>query len=522
MALPTGPQPPSVVPFPPDSVAPDPVAPDSVAPDLVAPDSVAPAPVALELEMPPASARQVARLLGLKGRRGTPRRVVWHDGPDFELAARGLAVATLVPPGRGRGRPPRWRAMTLRRWIGAPQLPRGEAAEAELLAEELPADLRPVAAFAGNWRGLGGDGVVAEVLLGRLVAGEREEPCCRVRLAGPADDVAAAARRLAGALPARAATTALAAEALALAGAVLPEPSAQVEMDEDAAEPTVGAAFARLFATLAATLVRLAPAVSPQDEEPVHQMRVAVRRLRSALRVFHRAVGGAALAEADGRLRALARLLAPARAWDVFLGTTGQALVAALPDSPEVARLLAKAEHRRRRIYAALQARLAEPDFRLLGVDLAVLAAQQPWNAPGEEAEARLARPVRAFARHVLSRRLHPLEAAGRDLAGRPAAELHALRLGIKRFRYAAEFFAPLFPGREARRMLRRLAEMQEALGRLQDGASNAALLAELKLGDGYAGGLVAGLTAAEAPRLRRDIVHAWRRLHRIAPFWRE
>lgn len=490
--------------------------PPSVVPPL-------PDPVALELEMPPAAARRVARLLGLKGRRGTPRRVVWHDGPGFELAARGLAVATLVPPGRGRGRPPRWQAAALRRWIGAPQLPRGEASEAELLAEELPSELRPVASFAGSWRGLGGDGVVAEVLLGRLAAGEQERPCCRVRLAWPADDVATAARRLAGALPARAATTALAAEALALAGAGLPEPSAQVEMDEDAAEPTAGEAFARLFATLAATLVRLAPDVGLQDEEPVHQMRVAVRRLRSALRIFHRAAGGAALAEADTRLGALARLLAPARAWDVFLGTTGQALVAALPDSPEVARLLAAAEHRRRRIYAALQAHLAGPDFRLLGVDLAVLAVQRTWEKDEADAaaRARLAQPVRAFARHVLSRRLRPLEAAGRDLADRPTAELHALRLGIKRFRYAAEFFAPLFPGREARRMLRRLAEMQEALGRLQDGAGNAALLAELKLGEGYAGGLVAGLTAAEAPQLRADIVRAWRRLRKIAPFWR-
>lgn len=489
---------------------------------LAPPEDASP-PISLELEIPPAAARRVARLLGVKGRRGRPHSLVWYDGPAFELVDRGLALAQL-DEGRASREGARWRVFALRHWAGAPESPRSEAGDPELIAEELPAGLRPVATFKGTWRVLSGigllaPGIVVEILKGRIAAGERAEPCCRVRLAGPAASVEAAARRLAEALPAQAAGRALAEAALTLAGAGDPRA-------EEASVVTVGETFLRLLAGLAATLVLLAPEVGPQDEEPVHQMRVALRRLRSALRLFRRAAGGAELEAVDRRLRELTGLLAPAREWDVFLGTIGRDLVAALPDNPGVARLLAAAEQRRRRVYAALGAHLAGPRFRGLGVELALLAARRPWEREGGEAPARLAAPIRDFARHVLSRRQRPLLAAARgskggDVADWPVDELHALRLDGKRMRYAVEFFAPLFPGAVTRRMVRRLAVLQEALGRLHDGAVSSALLAELGLAEGYAGGLVAGLAAADAQQARAEISRAWQRLQATEAFWK-
>ena len=60
--------------------------------------------------------------------------------------------------------------------------------------------------------------------------------------------------------------------------------------------------------------------------EPVHQMRVAVRRLRTALAVFRRTAPEGALDSLEKELKSVARLLGGARDWDVFLGETGDAV----------------------------------------------------------------------------------------------------------------------------------------------------------------------------------------------------
>jgi CHAD domain-containing protein len=92
--------------------------------------------------------------------------------------------------------------------------------------------------------------------------------------------------------------------------------------------------------------------------------------------------------------------------------------------------------------------------------------------------------------------------------------------LKAKRLRYAAEFFAPLFPGKHASRFIRRLAVLQERLGVFNDAAVAASLLRELNGNPGYAAGLVLGFTAARGSRSRPKIAEAWVRLRRMEPFW--
>ena len=119
-----------------------------------------------------------------------------------------------------------------------------------------------------------------------------------------------------------------------------------------------------------------------------------------------------------------------------------------------------------------------------------------------------------------LQRRLRPLREPGADIDALPAAALHGLRLHGKRLRYACEFFAPLFPGRHARRFIRRLSVLQERLGHLNDGAVAAALMAELGAARGFAGGVVCGFVAAQAAGSRAHIARSWRKFHRLDPFW--
>jgi triphosphatase len=115
---------------------------------------------------------------------------------------------------------------------------------------------------------------------------------------------------------------------------------------------------------------------------------------------------------------------------------------------------------------------------------------------------------------------MHRLMAPGPDIAGLPAADLHAIRLQAKRLRYASEFFAPLFPGRETRRFIRRLAVLQDQLGHLNDTRVAADLLAELGAERGFAAGVVRGWVAAGAAGARSRAGRAWHRLRKLEPFW--
>eukprot|EP01035_Chromulina_nebulosa_P055109 gene55109-75519_t len=119
----------------------------------------------------------------------------------------------------------------------------------------------------------------------------------------------------------------------------------------------------------------------------------------------------------------------------------------------------------------------------------------------------------------MLARSWARMVEAGDDIGDLPTPALHALRLRGKRMRYACEFFAPLFPDHGARRWTRRLADLQDALGHLNDAAVAGALMGALgDAGQGHAGGLVRGYVAAGNAGLRAPIAHAWRRLRRLDP----
>jgi triphosphatase len=255
------------------------------------------------------------------------------------------------------------------------------------------------------------------------------------------------------------------------------------------------------------------------EPEPVHQARVALRRLRSVIRLFQPALDCPELTEADSALRDLARLLGPARDWDVFLGTTAPAVARAFADEPALNRLRAAAQRRRQDAYAALAAWLRGPEPARLGVELACLLVAQPWErtaAGGAEAHS-----LRAYAAHALRRRARRLKRTDADLSDVPIEALHALRLHAKRLRYACEVFAPLFPGRHAARMIRRLSALQEALGHLNDGAVAGALMAELgPAGRGHGGGLVRGYVAGHQAAALAPAQRAWQRLRALEPFW--
>jgi CHAD domain-containing protein len=214
----------------------------------------------------------------------------------------------------------------------------------------------------------------------------------------------------------------------------------------------------------------------------------------------------------------------------VFTGGTGRKVGRAFPDDRPVTLLLAAAERRRLAGYAALRTHLASAAFRETGIALAALALDRPWRhaVPEDAEEARHVAELRQsdlrdYAARALRRRFARVVAPGADLQGLPLPALHDIRLQAKRLRYAAEFFSPLFPGRQTRRFLRRMSALQERLGLINDGVVAQTLMAELPgrgPGRAYATGVVRGFVAAQTAGGLRKLDRSWQRFLHADPFW--
>ena len=505
---------------------------------------------ALELVLAPDAAALVPRLKFLAGlKAGRLRRraveIVWHDTSDGALAREGLALA------ESRG------AWQLERLLpgsvfwppGGPAPLVEQAAALDRIGHELPAGLVRMARFDGVLTILplvrDGARLTIELLHGTVGWARRRRPVCRVTLvaaagaaeagvgevavgdmgAGGEAAVFALAQALADDLDLAVPTASLAVEARAVATASAPAPRHQ-GAPQLPPGLTVAEVFSFVLGHLADVILYNAPlaAAGQGGPDPVHEMRVAVRRLRSAIALFRVAVGCPAVDAAAAALKVLADRLGPARDWDVFVAETAASVAKVLPDDASLRRLRAAAERRRRQAYAALREWLGGAEFRRLGLALAGLAGGQAWMGALAPAQVEtLALGLEAFASRALARRLHRLAAAGEAIEHLDAAALHAIRLRAKRMRYVAEVFAPIYPGKATRRFMRRLARLQDRLGRLNDSSVADGLLGELGAGAGgraHAAGLVRGFLAAHSGGARGRIARAWQRFHRLEPFW--
>lgn len=421
------------------------------------------------------------------------------------MPARGPARRLLVLPPAGAF----WR----------PGMPPAMLAEAAM-----PEGALPLAAFEGRITRLPlAEGMQASLLCGRLRAVAAEAEAARLLLEGPPAPVLAAIRALAEEAPLLPPRAALAEQARALARGEAPRPR---RLGAPLLEPglDIEAALTLAHGHLAEVLLWHAPgAIAGASPEGVHQMRVAIRRLRSLLRVFRPACDAAELRAHDAALKALAGLLGPARDWDVWLGGLGAELAAALPEEKRLPPLLAAARRAREAAYAALRPALEGPPLRRLAWEAVALIETRPWRG-AEPATARET-PLEDFAAAVLERRWRRLVEAGAEIAELPDAEFHALRIQAKRLRYAAELFAPLWGRRRAKRFLKRLAGVQEAFGLANDAVVVRGLMAALvkqRPSLAWAAGAAEGWALARARRARRSAQKAWEALLAEGIHWNQ
>ncbi|MDR5818444.1 CHAD domain-containing protein [Caballeronia sp. LZ033] len=225
-------------------------------------------------------------------------------------------------------------------------------------------------------------------------------------------------------------------------------------------------------------------------DEHVHQLRVAQRRLKTLLKLFRDDIDETWHTHIAPGLAWFGGLLADARDWDVFAGTTLPAYAASDDDATRWQALIAAAEARRQDARVRLREALASKRHARLAL------AFIEWLARFAVQEDAAPTSFVAFG----ARRIHKdyRRIAGvPDLVRLPAQERHCVRIQAKRLRYALEFFRSILSSRTRKHAGALLGQLQSALGEANDAAVAADRLAALPEATDYQRGFARAWSAA-------------------------
>ncbi len=452
--------------------------------------------VELKFELPPASREALLALPALAA--GIPERrrlrAIYFDTPDCALARAQMAlrlrrsgrrwVQTLKAGASGAGglhARDEWEfarpgpSLDLSLFVESPLADLDEAATLHRrLAPVFEVDTRRTA-----WQLAPQPGSKLEVAFdaGEVASGERREAFSEVEIecleGGPDAAFDLAARMLDHvAMRPSAVTKAQRGYRLFRGARLAPVKSSPIELEaamapQAAARAIVASNLEQLQANEEGVLHAAAP-------EFVHQARIALRRMRSSLRLFRDAIGFEQAAAWREQLAGAASALGRARDWDVLgteslppaLAAFGDAALGRRLRSAVARRRRTEREHARRTLLAASHAKVILEIARWLGAG----------QATGD-----CAARLDEFAARVMRKRHKRLLADAAHVARLSSAERHRLRVDAKRLRYGVESLASVFKARRTKRYVARLVGLQDALGREHDAATALALLPELE-----------------------------------------
>jgi CHAD domain-containing protein len=161
-------------------------------------------------------------------------------------------------------------------------------------------------------------------------------------------------------------------------------------------------------------------------------------------------------------------------------------------------------------------------------LDAAAAAERRVWReALRNGQEEKFIRPAVELAREALKHRLHKAKKRARHLSKLDLPERHKLRIALKKLRYAADFFASLFPGKQLAPYLKQLGRVQDSFGAMNDAAMTLHVLERIR-GDvrvhdaeqSEAAAFIAGWHLSRLDPMWREARKRWKRLVKQEPFW--
>jgi len=264
------------------------------------------------------------------------------------------------------------------------------------------------------------------------------------------------------------------------------------------------------------------------DIEGVHQVRVTIRRMRSALTLFRDAIPKTVGGPWAEEMRWAAGELGLARDLDVFI-SEGLSTVADKIPLKGCEGLRHLAEERRARTYKEqVQAMLESERYRNFKAGFQSWYEGREW----EKAELKkknakcLSKNLVHFSRELMDKQERKVLTAGSHVDKNDAEAMHRLRIECKKLRYAAEFFRPLFTGMDT--FILHMKGLQDLLGLMNDVAVMGDLLEELTANETnhevlvYAGGLIGWRTCDFHHMLDRFDVYWEELVEAKHPWWKK
>lgn len=260
--------------------------------------------------------------------------------------------------------------------------------------------------------------------------------------------------------------------------------------------------------------------VSGHDPSSVHQMRVGLRRLRSALDLFDKVIP--AYPGLQDELRWIASELGNSRDWEVLSRSTVEQAFAQTDHEEERSAVQGAcaqiASDKRSRAAAAVDS----VRYTGLMLQLTEWLDVKGWRDKSSSQERKcVQKRLKPFASDIVRRRHDKLIKRGKRLADLDDRRRHRARIAAKKLRYASEFFASLFPKPVVRHYVRVLSELQDDLGWRNDAVVADRLLGSLPhthpdaaAGAAFARGFWASRVAADHDAMKKR----WKRFERLSP----
>jgi triphosphatase len=375
---------------------------------------------------------------------------------------------------------------------------------------------------------------------GEIVSGNRSMPICEIELElkyGYRAALFELARMIVEVVPAQ---LALAAKSERAYNLIQDKP--EKFFTAEAIELVPRTTSAQAFQAIASGCIRQFLAnirfMDPRNPEALHQMRIALRRMRSAISLFAEVVRDGQVERIKTDLKWLNKELSPARDFDTMFEEVLTPLRRQHTDHRGLKSLAFTFARQRLRGYLQAEKAVHSQRFSRLLIETFAWIEIGEWVTTTDEM-ARLRRdwPIEAYAADQLARRRNKIKKKGKNLNKLDPAQRHRLRIQVKKTRYATEFFANLFKEKKAVRrgtkLLTALKRMQNSLGDLNDVAARKNLCADVLSAHrrtlngtegrdrAFAAGLVTGNQDARRNKLLMEATKAHAQLEDIKPFWK-
>ena len=509
--------------------------------------------IELKLHVAPSDLARLARhpaLVGLQQGTTTSTRLytVYFDTPDLRLARFGVAlqvrrqgglyfqtVKTLSAGSSGDAA-----AVAVRReweWQISGENPDISLLTLEGVREVVPQEalsaIRPMFTtdFQRTTLMLRPDSLTAiEVALdtGEIRAGTTYRPISEVELelkAGPVTALFDLARELQRIVPLRISTDNKAEAGFALVTGRLPEPAKAPPLGLTPAA-TVADGFRHIVRNcMSHALANEACVLAGGNDEGVHQMRGALRRLRSALSLFDDVIASPDAKALKDEVRWLANRLRPARDWDILHHRFFQPYAEKQGQDEAVRQLGQVIADCRRSAHARATEALYSPRYTTLMLALGGWLESGRWQENADqETLAVAAGPLAGLASVWLAKRHRKSRKAGRKISKMDTKQFCRLRVSFKKLRYGVEFFRGVYAAGSVRLYLEGIDTLHENLGELNDAAVSRRLLKALA--EDSSGELRRAANRL-SQRLERHIQRRtcglpdqWHEFEKAKPFW--